>query len=176
MDFSYIRVLGTVFQIGAFSSFHEPIAAEGRVKDIFLHRWQDPFRIPPIPSSTLLGRHQLRGLPGFHTGIAMVQPGATRTRSGHTGSTEIPPGSGKRGICGYLLSCNHLSFTLHGDVVFGTFRRQQEEALKHLVAALKPIHEWLQTKRTQEVRVVAEVKNSVVIAALTTLLKWPSNC
>ena len=32
---------------------------------------------------------------------------------------------------------------------------------------------WLQTKRTPEVRAVANIKNSAVIAALTTLLRWP---
>ena len=36
-----------------------------------------------------------------------------------------------------------------------------------------PIHVWQQTKRTPEVRAVANVKNSAVIAALTTLLRWP---
>ena len=55
----------------------------------------------------------------------------------------------------------------------GTFRRLQEKALKHLVTTLTPIHVWLQTKRTPEVRAVADVKNSAVIAALTTLLRWP---
>ena len=55
----------------------------------------------------------------------------------------------------------------------GTFRRLQEKALKHLVTALTPIHVWLQTKRTPEVRAVADVKNSALIAALTTLLRWP---
>ena len=34
----------------------------------------------------------------------------------------------------------------------GTFRRLQEKALKHLVTALTPIHVWLQTERTPEVR------------------------
>ena len=55
----------------------------------------------------------------------------------------------------------------------GTFRRLQDKALKHLVTALTPIHVWLQTKRTPEVRAAANVKNSAVIAALTTLLRWP---
>ena len=55
----------------------------------------------------------------------------------------------------------------------GTFRRLQEKALKHLVPALTPIHMWLQTKRTPEVRAVANIKNSAVIAALATLLRWP---
>ena len=31
----------------------------------------------------------------------------------------------------------------------------------------------MQTKRTPEVRAVANIKNSAVIAALTTLLRWP---
>ena len=45
--------------------------------------------------------------------------------------------------------------------------------MKHLVTALTPIHVWLQTKRTPEVRALADVKKSAVIAALTTLLRWP---
>ena len=55
----------------------------------------------------------------------------------------------------------------------GTVRRLQEKALKHLVTALSPIHVWLESKGTPEVRAVADVKNSAVIAALTTLLRWP---
>ena len=100
----------------------------------------------------------------------------------------IPLGSGKREQL--RLSAQLKSpFSLVGDVdddtefvaigqallgpYIGTFRRLQEKALKHVVTALTPIHVWLQTKRTPEVRAVADVKNSAVIAALTTLLRWP---
>ena len=58
----------------------------------------------------------------------------------------------------------------HTLVLFGAFRKK---TLKHLVSALTPIHIWLPTKRTPEVRAVANMKNSAVIAALTTLLRWP---
>ena len=47
----------------------------------------------------------------------------------------------------------------------GTFRRLQEKALKHFVTALTPIHVWLQTKRTSEVRAVTDVKNSCILLA-----------
>ena len=100
----------------------------------------------------------------------------------------IPPGSGKREHL--RLSAQLQSpFNLQGDVdddtefvaigqallgpYVGTFRRLQEKASKHLVTAITPIHVWLQTKRTPEVRAVADVKNSALIAALTTLLRWP---
>ena len=99
----------------------------------------------------------------------------------------IPPGSGKREHL-ELSAQLQPPFSLQGDVdddtefvaigqallgpYVGTFRRLQEKALKHLVTALMPIHVWLQTKRTPEVRAVADVKNSALIAALTTLLRW----
>ena len=57
----------------------------------------------------------------------------------------------------------------HTVVLFGAFRKKK--TLKHWVSALTPIHVWLQTKRTPEVCAVADVKNSAVIAALTTLLR-----
>ena len=100
----------------------------------------------------------------------------------------VHPGSGKREHL--RLSAQLKSpFSLVGDVdddtefvaigqaLLGpyivTFPRLQEKALKHLVTALTPIHVWLQTKRTPEVRAVEDVKNSAVLAALTTLLRWP---
>ena len=115
---------------------------------------------------------------------------ATQARQKITGFGKgylILPGSGKREHL--RLSAQLKSpFSLVGDVdddtefvaigqallgpYIGTFRRLQEKALKHLVTALTPIHVWLQTKRTPEVRAVADVKNSAVIVALTTLLRW----
>ena len=143
---------------------------------------------------------QLREVPGFSQGPQwrrQVQRGralATQARQKITGFGKfgmgylIPPGSGKREHL--RLSAQLQSpFSLQGDVdddtefvaigqallgpYVGNFRRLQEKALKHLVTALTPIHVWLQTKRTPEVRAVADVKNSVLIAALTTFFRWP---
>ena len=142
---------------------------------------------------------QLRGLPGFSQGpqwrsqVLRGRALATQTRQKVTGFGKfgmgylIPPGCGKREHL--RLSAQLQSpFCLQGDVdddtefaaigqallgpYVGTFRRLQEKALKHLVAVLTPIHVWLQSKRTPEVA-VADIKNSAVIAALTTLLRWP---
>ena len=99
----------------------------------------------------------------------------------------IPPGCGKMEhlrLSALLQSPFNLVSDVDDDTEFVAiarswdhtlvlFRRLQEKALKHLVSALTPIHVWLQTKRTPEVRAVADVKNSAVIAALTTLLRWP---
>ena len=142
---------------------------------------------------------QLRGLPGFSQGPqwrSQAQRGralATQARQKITGFGEfgmgylVPPGCGKREhlrLSAQLRSPFSLQGDVDDDTVFvaigqallgpyvGTFRRQQEKALKHLVTALLPIHVWLQTKITPEVRAVADVKNSALIAALTTLLRW----
>ena len=143
---------------------------------------------------------QLRGLPGFSQGPQwrrQVRRGralATQARQKNTGFGKfgmgyfIHPGSGEREDL--RLSAQLQSpFSLQGDVdddtefvaigqaLLGshvdTFRRLQGKVLKHLVTALTPIHVWLQTKRTPEVRAVADVKNSALIAAHTTLLRWP---
>ena len=119
---------------------------------------------------------------------------ATQTRQKITGFGKfgigylIPPGCGKMRhlqLSAQLQSPFSLVSDVDDDTEFvaigqallgpyvGTFRRLQEKALQHLVTALSPIHAWLQTKRTQDVRAVADVKNSAVIAALTTLLRWP---
>ena len=143
---------------------------------------------------------QLRGLPSFSQGPqwrSQVQRGrtlATQTRQKNTGFGKfgigylIPPGCGKMKhlrLSAPLQSPFNLVSDVDDDTEFvaigqailgpyvGTFRHLQEKALKHLVSALTPIHVWLQTKRTPEVRAVADVKNSAVIAALTTLLRWP---
>ena len=100
----------------------------------------------------------------------------------------IPPGCGKMEhlrLSALLQSPFNLVSDVDDDTEFvaigqallgpyvGTFRRLHEKALEHLVSAPTPIHEWLQTKTTPEVRAVADVKNSAVIAALTTLVRWP---
>ena len=143
---------------------------------------------------------QLRSLRGFSQGPqwrSQVKRGralATQSRQKITGFGKfgmgylIPSGNGKKDHL--RLSAQLQSpFSLQGDVdddtefvaigqallqpYVGTFRRLQEKASKHLVTALTPIHVLLQTKRTPEVRAVADVKNSALIAALATLLRWP---
>ena len=143
---------------------------------------------------------QQRGLPGFSQGPqwrSQMRRGrtlATQSRQRITGFGKfgigylIPPGCGKMEhlrLSALLQSPFNLVSDVDDDTEFvaigqailgpyvGTFRHLQEKALKHLVSALTPIHVWLQTKRTPEVRAVADVKNSAVIAALTTLLRWP---
>ena len=143
---------------------------------------------------------QLRGLPSFSQGPqwrSQVRRGrtlATQARQRITGFGRfgigylIPPGSGKREHL--RLSAQLKSpFSLVGDVdddtefvaigqallgpYIGTFRRLQEKALKHLVTALSPIHEWLQSKRTPEVRAVADVKISAVLPHMSSLCLLP---
>ena len=143
---------------------------------------------------------QLRGLPGFSQGPqwrSQMRRGrtlATQSRQRITGFGKfgigylIPPGCGKMEhlrLSALLQSPFNLVSDVDDDTEFvaigqailgpyiGTFRRLQEKALKHLVSALTPIHMWLQAKKTPEVRAVANIKNSAVIAALTTLLRWP---
>ena len=143
---------------------------------------------------------QLRGLPGFSQGpqwrsqMRRRRTLATQSRQRITGVGKfgmgylIPPGCGKMEhlrLSALLQSPFNLVSDVDDDTEFvaigqailgpyvGTSRRLQEKTLKHLVSALTPIHVWLQTKRTPEVCAVADVKNSAVIAALTTLLRWP---
>ena len=193
------RVHGTVFQPGAFHSFPWLITAKDLVEDIFLQLDCHNLSLASKVAKSILhtALYQLQGFsqgPQWRSQVRRGRTLATQTPQRITDFGKfgigylIPPGCGKMEhlrLSALLQSPINLVSDVDDDTEFvaighallgpyvGTFRRLQEKALKHLVTALTPIHVWLQTRRTPEVCAVADVKNSAVIAALTTLLRWP---